>query len=82
QVSCGPSFCLAITPSNVWGWGTGEGFVLGLGDTAKRETPVPIEAFAGKVVLQVQVNKTLHVSFFAQQLYTWGSGYHGQLALG
>ncbi len=54
QVSCGPSFCLAITGGNVWSWGTGEGFVLGHGDTIKRDTPLQIEAFKGSAVLQVR----------------------------
>lgn len=53
QVSCGPSFCLAVTAANVWSWGAGEGCVLGHGDTLTRETPVQIEAFQGSVVLQV-----------------------------
>ncbi|CAM9310121.1 unnamed protein product, partial [Ectocarpus sp. 8 AP-2014] len=52
QVSCGPSFCLAVTAANVWSWGAGEGCVLGHGDTLTRETPVQIEAFKGSVVLQ------------------------------
>lgn len=55
QVSCGPSFCLAVTAANVWSWGAGEGCVLGHGDTLTRETPVQIEAFKGSVVLQVMV---------------------------
>ncbi|CAN0050012.1 unnamed protein product, partial [Sphacelaria rigidula] len=54
QVSCGPSFCLAITGSNAWSWGSGEGYTLGHGDTANRKTPVPIEAFKGSIVLQVE----------------------------
>ncbi|CAM9406324.1 unnamed protein product [Hapterophycus canaliculatus] len=53
QVSCGPSFCLAVTAANVWSWGTGEGFVLGHGDSTKRETPAQIELFKGSAVLQV-----------------------------
>lgn len=58
QVSCGPSFCLAVTPGNVWSWGTGEGFVLGHGDTIKRDTPYQIEAFKGSAVLQVSTEQT------------------------
>eukprot|EP00903_Cladosiphon_okamuranus_P008492 g8159.t1 len=88
-VSCGPSFCLAVTPGNVWSWGTGEGFVLGHGDTIKRDTPVPIEAFKGSAVLQAECG-TWHCAALilvppckdGGYLYTWGSGYHGQLALG
>lgn len=53
QVACGPSFCLAITASGVWSWGTGEGYVLGHGDTEKREMPCPMNAFRAAVVLQV-----------------------------
>ncbi|CAM9901575.1 unnamed protein product [Ectocarpus sp. 12 AP-2014] len=89
QVSCGPSFCLAVTAANVWSWGAGEGCVLGHGDTLTRETPVQIEAFKGSVVLQAECG-TWHCAALVLvppckdggYLYTWGSGYHGQLALG
>ncbi|CAM9139716.1 unnamed protein product [Ectocarpus fasciculatus] len=88
-VSCGPSFCLAVTAANVWSWGAGEGCVLGHGDTLTRETPVQIEAFKGSVVLQAECG-TWHCAALVLvppckdggYLYTWGSGYHGQLALG
>eukprot|EP00752_Nemacystus_decipiens_P015195 g13530.t1 len=89
QVSCGPSFCLAVTPGNVWSWGTGEGFVLGHGDTIKRDTPAKIEAFKGSAVLQAECGVWHCAALIlvppckdGGYLYTWGSGYHGQLALG
>ncbi|CAM9525386.1 unnamed protein product [Pylaiella littoralis] len=89
QVSCGPSFCLAVTAANVWSWGTGEAFVLGHGDTVKRDTPAQIEALKGSAVLQAECG-TWHCAALVLvppckdggYLYTWGSGYHGQLALG
>ncbi|CAB1116212.1 unnamed protein product [Ectocarpus sp. CCAP 1310/34] len=66
-----------------------EGCVLGHGDTRTRETPVQIEALKGSMVLQAECG-TWHCAALVLvppckdggYLYTWGSGYHGQLALG
>jgi alpha-tubulin suppressor-like RCC1 family protein len=53
QVACGPTFALAVTDSNAWSWGSGDGGCLGLGDVKKRERPCVIEALQGMHVMQV-----------------------------
>ncbi|KAG5178125.1 regulator of chromosome condensation 1/beta-lactamase-inhibitor protein II [Tribonema minus] len=89
QVACGPTFTLALGGSRVWAWGSGDGGVLGLGDVKGRAVPAPVEAFAGMHVLQIAAG-TWHAAAVVMvppalnggYLYTWGSGYHGQLGLG
>ncbi|CAM9830806.1 unnamed protein product, partial [Phaeothamnion confervicola] len=90
QVACGPAFCLALSETAVWSWGSGAGGVLGHGDTADRDVPVAIETLRGMTVLQVAAG-TWHAAAVVLvpplrvgggYLYTWGAGYHGQLAQG
>ncbi|CAM9715922.1 unnamed protein product [Chrysoparadoxa australica] len=86
QVATGPTFALAITDTGLWSWGSGDGGVLGQGDVTKRESPSQIETFRGMHVLQVSCG-TWHAAAVVLvppcldcgYVYTWGSGYHGQL---
>ena len=53
QVACGPTFALAVSDTNCWSWGSGDGGCLGQGDVKKRERPCVIEALQGMHVMQV-----------------------------
>lgn len=89
QISCGADHMLAKGNSGVWTWGNGSGGKLGIGDTTNRNDPVLIPKLRGKSVLQVLAG-TWHSMAIVQYppmlqggyLYTWGSGFHGQLAQG
>mmetsp|Transcript_1477 Transcript_1477/g.2016 ORF Transcript_1477/g.2016 Transcript_1477/m.2016 type:complete len:602 (-) Transcript_1477:2-1807(-) len=87
QVSCGASHCLALADEDIYSWGCGNGGRLGHGDTNTYDVPRAIEALHGECVLQV-VCGTWHSAALViwppltvgGVVYTWGSGYHGQLA--
>lgn len=90
QVSCGADHTLAYGPSGVWSWGCGSGGKLGIGDSLDRADPCIVPRLKGKFVSQViagcwhsmalvQYPPMLHTGGW---VYTWGSGYHGQLAQG
>jgi alpha-tubulin suppressor-like RCC1 family protein len=87
QVSCGADHTLAFGMSGVWSWGSGAGGKLGHGDNKDLYEPVLISKLRGKSILQIAAG-TWHsmaiVTFppisRGGWLYTWGSGYHGQLA--
>mmetsp|Transcript_18138 Transcript_18138/g.24888 ORF Transcript_18138/g.24888 Transcript_18138/m.24888 type:complete len:325 (+) Transcript_18138:496-1470(+) len=89
QISCGSDYTLAVGLSGVWGWGSGSGGKLGMGDTADRAEPCLVNRLKGRLVLQV-VAATWHSMALVLHppmlkggwLYSWGSGYQGQLAQG
>lgn len=89
MLSCGADHTLAKGLSGVWAWGNGSGGKLGLGDINDRIEPVLIPRMRGKSVVQILAS-TWHSMAIVQYppiltggyLYTWGSGYHGQLAHG
>lgn len=89
QISCGADHTVAYGASGVWSWGCGSGGKLGLGDTLDRTDPCLVPRLRGKFVTQV-VAATWHSMalvyyppmFGGGWVYTWGSGYHGQLAQG
>lgn len=86
QVSCGADHTLAWGASGVWAWGSGAGGKLGQGDNKDHYEPVLVPKLRGRSILQVCAG-TWHsmalVTFppimSGGWLYTWGSGYHGQL---
>lgn len=89
QVSCGADHTLARGLSGVWAWGNGSGGKLGMGDHTDRFEPCLVNGMKGKSVLQVAAGTwhSMAIVCYAPMigagwLYTWGSGYHGQLAQG
>lgn len=89
QVSCGSDYTMALGESGVWSWGNGSGGKLGHGDINDRSEPTLIPKLQSKSVLQIEAG-TWHSMAIIQYppildggyLYTWGSGYYGQLAQG
>lgn len=90
MISCGADHTMAIGPSGLWAWGNGAGGKLGMGDNADRLEPCLVPRMKGKAVLQVAAGAwhSLAIVVYppmvsgAGWLYSWGSGYHGQLAQG
>ncbi len=89
MISCGADHTLAVGPSGCWSWGNGSGFKLGLGDINDRKEPNLIPKLRGKSITQVAAS-TWHSMAIVQYppsiaggyVYSWGSGYHGQLGRG
>lgn len=89
QISCGADHSLALGPSGVWAWGNGSGGRLGLGDNADRYDPCLVPRIKGKCIMSVAAgswHSMAIVTYPPMQgggwLYSWGSGYHGQLGQG
>jgi alpha-tubulin suppressor-like RCC1 family protein len=75
--------------SGVWAWGNGSGGRLGTGDNSDRFDPVLVPRIRGKIILSVAAGHWHSMAIVAYPpmmgggwLYSWGSGYHGQLAQG
>jgi alpha-tubulin suppressor-like RCC1 family protein len=89
MISCGNDYTLARGSSGVWAWGCGSGGKLGLGDVHDRFEPILIPKLRGRAVVQI-VASTWHSMALVQYppllqggyIYSWGSGYLGQLGLG
>lgn len=92
-VACGSQHIVAASESRVFSWGCGNGYRLGHGDDcSERISPCEIAAIAelgGSQILDVGAG-TWHSACVISNnaltngsghLYTWGSGYCGQLAL-
>ena len=89
QISCGADHTLARGQSGVWAWGNGSGGRLGTGDNSDRYDPVLVPRIRGKVILGIAAGAWHSMAIVAYPpmtgggwLYTWGSGYHGQLGQG
>jgi alpha-tubulin suppressor-like RCC1 family protein len=89
EVSCGTDHTVARGRAGVWVWGNGSGGKLGLGDNNDRLQPALIPQLRAKSILQVAAGfwHSMAVVGYPPMLgggwlYTWGSGYHGQLAQG
>lgn len=86
EVACGRAHTVARSPNGVWSWGHGGGGRLGHGDQRDQYKPKCIEALKSMVVTQVCA-ATWHSACVVNipplkgygEVYTWGSGYHGQL---
>jgi alpha-tubulin suppressor-like RCC1 family protein len=86
QVSCGTQHVLAVTLSRVFSWGSGAGGRLGHGDFKERWKPDPIVALNNWHVIGISAG-TWHSAAIVMVpplresgwVYTWGSGFHGQL---
>lgn len=90
QVACGAEHTLVSTRSTVFSFGTGDGGRLGHGpDHSDRYEPTEVLALRGTHILDISAG-TWHSAVVidvppfrdAGYLYTFGSGYQGQLALG
>eukprot|EP00636_Phaeomonas_parva_P017066 CAMPEP_0118867600 /NCGR_PEP_ID=MMETSP1163-20130328/11152_1 /TAXON_ID=124430 /ORGANISM="Phaeomonas parva, Strain CCMP2877" /LENGTH=590 /DNA_ID=CAMNT_0006802033 /DNA_START=136 /DNA_END=1905 /DNA_ORIENTATION=- len=89
KLSCGPSFTLCVTDKHVYSWGSGSGGRLGHGDKMDCASPRIIEAFSRSIVMSVAAG-TWHSLALVMipgmrrcgHVYSWGSGFHGQLGLG
>jgi len=89
QVSCGVAHTMCLTETGVFSWGGGSGGRLGHGDTKDRFQPTRIDTFNREIVCQISVG-TWHSAAIvlipplrdAGWVFTWGSGYHGQLGQG
>lgn len=89
QISCGADHTIAHGASGVWAWGNGSGGKLGMGDNGDRLDPCLVPRLRGKHVIEVSAGTWHSMALIsyppmlkAGWIYTWGSGYHGQLAQG
>ncbi|KAK3907967.1 E3 ubiquitin-protein ligase HERC2 [Frankliniella fusca] len=83
-IECGAQFSLALTKSGqVWTWGKGDYYRLGLDSDAHMRWPTLVEALRGERVVQVAVG-ALHCLAVTDQgvVYAWGDNDHGQQASG
>jgi alpha-tubulin suppressor-like RCC1 family protein len=82
-------YVLLAGESGLWSWGNGSGGKLGHGDIKDRYEPTLVQKLAYKSILQVEAG-TFHSMAIVTYppvldggyLYTWGSGFYGQLAQG
>ena len=88
-LSCGADHTLAIGASGVWSWGNGSGGRLGLGDNQDRYDPCLVPRVKGKSILGIAAGSWHSHCIVGYPpmiqggwLYSWGSGYHGQLGFG
>ena len=90
QVSCGATHCACLLrDSRVFTWGNGDGGRLGHGDTKPRTAPTIVQTLAGECVAKVMCSVWHSAAIVVVPpymkgglLYTWGTGYHGQLGQG
>ncbi|KAJ1527956.1 hypothetical protein ONE63_007889 [Megalurothrips usitatus] len=84
QIECGAQFSLALTKQGqVWTWGKGDYYRLGLDSDAHMRWPTLVEALRGERVVQVAVG-ALHCLAVTDEgrVYAWGDNDHGQQASG
>lgn len=88
ELSCGADHTLAVGGSGVWSWGNGSGGRLGLGDNNDRFDPCLVPRIRGKPILGVAAGSWHSLAIIQYPmmlkggwLYSWGSGYHGQLGM-
>ena len=89
QISCGADHTLALGASGVWAWGNGAGGRLGQGDHKDRTSPVLVPRIKGKCVSYIAASNWYSMAIVVHPpllaggwVYSWGSGYHGQLGHG
>jgi len=88
-IACSANHSAAIAEEGLFTWGSGDGGRLGHGDNADRHEPCLVKALQGSIVIDISLG-FWHSGAIIQVppcinggwLYTWGSGYHGQLAQG
>lgn len=89
MISCGSEHTVAFGDEGVFSWGSGDGGRLGHGDFTDRWEPCETSALSGWSVSDVSAGTwhTACVVVFpllqgAGCVYTWGSGFRGQLGQG
>jgi len=88
-IACSANHSAVVTDEGIFTWGSGDGGRLGHGDHRDRQEPTLVETLKGLIVVDISLG-FWHSSAIIQVppcynggwLYTWGSGYHGQLAQG
>eukprot|EP00753_Platysulcus_tardus_P018692 PLAT7005.11.p1 GENE.PLAT7005.11~~PLAT7005.11.p1 ORF type:complete len:554 (+),score=97.44 PLAT7005.11:55-1662(+) len=88
RVCCSVSHSLALaSDGSLYAWGCGDGFRLGCGDCEDRPIPTELRALRGLQVLHISVGQWHNAvivrdgrSKLDSRVYTWGTGYFGQLA--
>eukprot|EP00984_Skeletonema_dohrnii_P016642 scaffold7443_cov82-Skeletonema_dohrnii-CCMP3373.AAC.4 len=93
-IACGSQHTIAATESRVFSWGCGDGYRLGHGnDCSEKSSPCEIATITelgGSQILDVGAGTWHSACVISNEssanesgfLYTWGSGYCGQLSLG
>lgn len=89
RIACSANHSAAVTNLGLYTWGSGDGGRLGHGDHRDRVEPCRVESLAKEIVIDVSLG-FWHTAAIVQVppcynggwLFTWGSGYHGQLAQG
>ena len=88
-IACSPNHSAIVSDTGLFTWGSGDGGRLGHGDTKDRLQPCLVESLTGSIVIDVSLGfwhsaavVQVPPSLNGGWLYTWGSGYHGQLAQG
>ncbi|GBG27017.1 RCC1 and BTB domain-containing protein 2 [Hondaea fermentalgiana] len=89
RVACSANHSAAITDHGLYTWGSGDGGRLGHGDHRDRFEPCRVDSLANEIVIDLSLG-FWHTAAVVQVppcynggwLFTWGSGYHGQLAQG
>lgn len=89
MISCGADHTIAMGVSGAWSWGNGAGGRLGLGDQKDRYDPCGIPKLRGKSLMMVAAGSWHSLALVQYppmknggMVYSWGSGYHGQLGNG
>ena len=89
QICCGSNFTLGLSEDGVYSWGNGDGGRLGHGDDSDRIVPTLVEELSGNIVLQISAGYFHSAALVMVPplveggwVYTWGSGYRGQLGQG
>lgn len=80
HIECGAQFSLALTKSGqVWTWGKGDYFRLGIGSDQHVRKPTLVEGLKGEKVIDVAVG-ALHCLAVTESgsVYSWGDNDHGQ----
>jgi alpha-tubulin suppressor-like RCC1 family protein len=86
QVACGAQHVLAVSLTTTFSWGSGAGGRLGHGDKKDRWRPEPITALNNWHIMDISAGVWHSACIVlvpplkeAGWVYTWGSGFHGQL---
>ncbi|CAH0390182.1 unnamed protein product [Bemisia tabaci] len=80
HIECGAQFSLALTKSGqVWTWGKGDYYRLGLGSDSHVRKPTLVDGLRGLKIVDVAVG-ALHCLAVTDsgQVYAWGDNDHGQ----